>query len=158
MSLAKTISARLQEVYLDGTWVAFTNYKKELSDITREVALKQVGELNTIAKLTYHVNYYLGGLIDVLDGEPLTIRDKYSFDMPPIEKEEDWQKMVSGLLSNAERFVEQVSQLSEEVIMGPFVEEKYGPYLRNLEGIIEHSYYHLGQIVMLKKLIASSEV
>jgi hypothetical protein len=34
-----------------------------------------------------------------------------------------------------------------------FEEEKYGIYRRNIEAIIEHSYYHLGQISLIKKLI-----
>jgi hypothetical protein len=35
----------------------------------------------------------------------------------------------------------------------PFVDEKYGTYLRNIEGVIEHSYYHLGQVSLLKKMV-----
>jgi hypothetical protein len=30
---------------------------------------------------------------------------------------------------------------------------KYGNYYRNLHGIIEHTHYHLGQIVLIKKLL-----
>ena len=35
--------------------------------------------------------------------------------------------------------------------------EKYGNYFRNLTGIIEHLHYHLGQIVLIKKLIAEGK-
>lgn len=45
--------------------------------------------------------------------------------------------------------------LTDEAILSPFVMEKYGTYLRNLEGVIEHSYYHLGQIAIIKKQIKS---
>jgi len=34
-----------------------------------------------------------------------------------------------------------------------FVLEKYGTYRRNIEGMIEHAYYHLGQISLIKKMI-----
>ena len=34
-----------------------------------------------------------------------------------------------------------------------FVDEKYGTYLRNIDGMIEHAYYHLGQVVLIKKLL-----
>jgi hypothetical protein len=34
-----------------------------------------------------------------------------------------------------------------------FVYEKYGSYRRNIDAIIEHAYYHLGQIVLIKKMI-----
>lgn len=153
MNLAKSIANRLQEVYLDGTWVAYTNYKDQLSKVDKEHALYQVGDLNTIAKLTYHINYYLEGLIKVLNGGPLEISDKYSYDVPTIKSEEDWQKLCNDLLKNAETFINQVKELSDEQVYGPFVDAKYGTYLRNLEGVIEHSYYHLGQIVVIRKMI-----
>lgn len=153
MKLSKSIAARLQEVYLDGTWIANTNYKAQLLSTNKALALKQVGSLNTIAKLTYHINYYLSGLIKVLDGGALDISDKYSFDLPPIESEEDWQQLVNDFLKNAERFVQKVANISDAEMWFPFVDEKYGTYLRNIEGVIEHSYYHLGQISLIKKML-----
>jgi len=38
-----------------------------------------------------------------------------------------------------------------------FVNEKYGTYLRNIDGMIEHCYYHLGQITLIKKLLQQKE-
>lgn len=35
--------------------------------------------------LTFHIDYYLKGLIQVMDGGELEIRDKYSFDLPEIK-------------------------------------------------------------------------
>jgi hypothetical protein len=37
----------------------------------------------------------------------------------------------------------------------PFVNEKYGSLQRNIDAMIEHSYYHLGQIVLIRKIIAN---
>ena len=153
MDLSKSIADRLRTLFLEGTWIANTNYKTILLDVDRELALTRVGQLNSIAMLTFHVNYYLGGLLPVFDGGPLEIRDKYSFDLPEILTEADWQKLKDELLSNAEKFIAAVEALSEEQLYAPFVMEQYGNYLRNIEGVIEHSYYHLGQISLLKKQI-----
>ena len=49
-----------------------------------------------------------------------------------------------------------MAQLSDEQLNEGFVEEQYGNYFRNILGMNEHSYYHLGQIVLLKKLIRES--
>lgn len=65
----------------------------------------------------------------------------------------DWQILVNSFLRNSEKFIYQVEQLPENVLNQTFVDEKYGSYLRNIEGVIEHSYYHLGQISLIKKLI-----
>ena len=52
-------------------------------------------------------------------------------------------------------FVEKVKTLEDEILHQTFVDEKYGNYYRNLVGIIEHGYYHLGQIVILKKILVA---
>lgn len=153
MNTSQPLSDRVQEVFLDGTWVAYTNYKKILSDVDLKMAMHQVSSLNTIAKLTFHVNYFLGGLVKVLDGGPLDIKDKYSYDLPELKSEEEWENLKNSLFTNAEKFVRQVSELTEEKVTGPFIKEQYGTYLRNIDGLIEHSYYHLGQISIIKKMI-----
>ena len=43
--------------------------------------------------------------------------------------------------------------MPEERLDENFVDEKYGNYTRNIDGMIEHSYYHLGQISLIKKII-----
>ncbi|MEM9982912.1 MAG: DinB family protein [Bacteroidota bacterium] len=148
------IADRLREVFLSGSWMASTNYKQQLATISWEQAIQKVGTLNTIATLTYHVNYYVVGLLEVLDGGALSIRDQYSFDLPPIQSEAEWKALVQEFLSNAEQFILQVEKISDQQLEEVFVEEKYGTYLRNLEGVIEHSYYHLGQISLIRKLVA----
>jgi hypothetical protein len=147
------IANRLREVLLNGKWIANTNFKEQLLSINWEQAIQKVGNLNTIALLTFHINYYLAGLLNVFNGGELEIRDKYSFDLPEIKSERDWNTLVTGFLSNAEMFANQVEQMDESILDQPFVDEKYGSYLRNIEGVIEHCYYHLGQVSLIRKMI-----
>lgn len=90
----------------------------------------------------------------VLAGGPLNIKDQYSFDLPPLQSAADWTSLTNEFLANANRFVREVAQIPDSKLDESFVDEKYGPYLRNIEAVLEHSYYHLGQIVLIKKLIA----
>lgn len=151
-----TISSRLREVLLDGHWIANTNYKAQITSINWQQAIHKVGDLNSIAALTYHINYYLEGLVNAFENGKLEIRDKYSFDLPPITSEQDWNQLVTNFLSNAEKFIAKVEQMDDETFDQPFIDEKYGTFLRNIEGVIEHSYYHLGQISLIKKMILQS--
>ncbi len=144
---------RLREVYLDGRWIANTNYKDQLLSVNREQAIKQVGDLNTIAALTYHINYYLVGILNVFNGGRLEISDQYSFDLPPIEADADWESLVQSFLDHAEKFADAVATMNDQLFDQVFVDEKYDTYLRNIQGVLEHSYYHLGQIVLIRKLI-----
>lgn len=147
------IANRLREVFLDGHWIANTNYKEQIENITWEQSIQKIGNLNTIAALTYHVNYYIDGLLDVFNGGTLDIKDKYSFDLPPITSHNDWKNLMNEFLSNAEDFALAIENMNDQKLDEPFVDEKYGTYLRNIEAIIEHSYYHLGQISLIKKMI-----
>lgn len=76
--------------------------------------------------------------------------------MPPLKGKAGWQALVTELLENAEAFANTVVQLPDSALDSPFVNEKYGSYYRNLEGVIEHSYYHLGQIVLIRKMITDT--
>jgi len=158
MKKAEDLANRLQEVLLNGYWIANTNYKDQLLNVSWQEAIHQVGNLNTIAALTYHINYYLNGLLKVFNGGSLEIKDQYSFDLPPLHSAQDWNQLVESLRSNTADFIQQVAKMSDEKLNEVFVDEKYGTYLRNIEAVIEHSYYHLGQIVLIRKLIKSQTV
>ena len=153
MTRNQFIATRLREVFLNGKWIANTNFKEQVLSTTWEQAIQKVDNLNTIAMLTFHINYYLAGLLNVFNGGQLEIRDKYSFDLPEIRSEKDWNKLVNNFLTNAELFANKVEQMDETMLDKPFADEKYGSYLRNIEGVIEHSYYHLGQVSLIKKMI-----
>ena len=152
MTKSAAIASRLREIFLDGHWVANTNYREQLESLDLHQATSKIGNLNTVALLTYHINYYLEGLLNAYETGKLEIRDKYSFDMPAIEREEEWKMLVKLLLGNAERFAAYVEKMEAAELDRPFIEEKYGTNVRNIEAVIEHSYYHLGQISLIRKL------
>lgn len=109
--------------------------------------------VNTIAVLVYHINYYTAVQIKVLRGSPLDAHDKYSFDCPPVNSQQDWEKMLAEVLGNATVLATLIEQLPAEKVWEYFTDEKYGTYYRNIQGNIEHIHYHLGQVVILKKVI-----
>ena len=152
---AQQIANRLREVILNGTWIANTNFKAQLNNLNYEIAVTKVDTLNTIAALAQHIHYYINGINNVFKGGNLEIRDKYSFDFAPIESQQQWNDFLTQFWNDAETFALHVEQLSKEELQQPFVDEKYGTYLRNIDAMIEHSYYHLGQIVLLKKMITA---
>lgn len=157
MKQTTQIAKRIREVILDGKWIANTNFKDQISNLTWQQATTKVGSLNTIAALTFHLDYYIAGVLQVLEGGALEIRDKFSFDVPPIKSQEDWDALRNKLFTDAERFASVLEQLPDTKLDEGFVDIKYGDYRRNLEGIIEHSYYHFGQVVLIKKMILAAE-
>lgn len=156
MSSTSQLAKRFREVMLDGLWIANTNFKDQLKDISLEQAITKVGSLNTIAMLTFHIDYYIAGLINVFEGEDLEIRDQFSFDLPSIESQEQWEELLHKLWNDSEKFAVLLEQMPDYKMNEVFVDKKYGTYLRNIDGMIEHAYYHLGQITLIKKLLTNN--
>ena len=156
MSSTSQLAKRFREVMLDGLWIANTNFKDRLKDISLEQATAKVGSLNTIAMLTFHIDYYIAGLINVFEGGDLEIRDQFSFDLPSIESQEQWEELLHKLWNDSEKFAVLLEQMPDSKMNEVFVDKKYGTYLRNIDGMIEHAYYHLGQITLIKKLLTNN--
>lgn len=151
MTLAKSIAKHFREVFLGGNWT-YVNLRETLADVDLKMAIKKTEGFNSIAALSFHIGYYVAAVLKVLQGEKLNASDKYSFDVPLIETEDDWKKLTNKIFEDAETFANLIEQMPDEKILEDFPESKYGSYYRNLCGIIEHTHYHMGQIVILKKI------
>lgn len=155
MTYSAQIANHFRQVHFGGNWTS-VNLKQILSDVSWQQAITKVHSLNTIGALVFHINYYVAAVLNVLQGTPMNAHDKYSFDLPPIQSEDDWKKLLDKTWSDAEKFAELAEQLPDSELNEIFVLEKYGNYHRNLLGVIEHTHYHLGQIVVIKKILASN--
>jgi hypothetical protein len=156
MNLPSQIATQFRAVHFGGNWTS-VNLKDTLSDVSWQQATTRVDSLNTIAVLVYHMNYYVAAVTQVLEGSPLNAHDKFSFDLPAIQSEQDWQNLLNKTWKDAEYFASLIEQLPEEKLGEVFSQEKYGTYYRNLHGVIEHIHYHLGQIVLIKKLLQQGQ-
>ena len=151
MNKTLILANRFREVIFSGTWIANTNFKNELSNINWKLATKKVDSFNTIALLAQHIHYYINGINNVFRGGQLEIKDKYSFDFSDFQSQSEWECFLEKFWNDAEEFSTLVERLSDLQLEEVFVQDNYGTYQRNIDAMIEHAYYHLGQIVMLKK-------
>lgn len=154
MNIAQLLTWHLKE-FISGNSMAGAYLKQHLNDISMDEVITQIGNLNTIAVLVYHINYYVEAQLKVLQGGPLNAKDYLSFDLQPIEEEVQWETLRSIFYKNLELYTKYVSDLTEKELKATFVLEQYGSYHRNIMGLLEHSHYHFGQIVLLKKIIRS---
>jgi len=151
-TISKQIASHFKQVFFGGNWTS-VDFTAELKDVDWVMATTKVKDLNTIARLVFHVDYYIDVTIKVLEGGPLDAHDKFSFDCPEIKNEEDWEALRNKLFRDATTYAGLVEQLPDSKLEETFCLEKYGNYYRNIHGLIEHCHYHLGQIVLIKKFI-----
>lgn len=157
MNLSSNIARHFQEVYFGGNWTS-SSLKETLADVSWQEATTSIESCNTIATLVFHIHYFVSVTSKVLQGHPLDGNDKLSFDHPPIKSEEDWKKFTEQCFREGEAFSQLITQLPETNIWENLADEKYGTYYRNLQGIIEHTHYHLGQIALLKNILRQRRV
>ncbi len=152
MTTSALIARHFRAAYFGGSWCE-TNMRDLLADITWEQATTSVHRFNTIATLVYHLTYYVEGVTQVLEGGPLEARDKFSFDCPPIGSQKDWDDLLNWQWRVVQKFATSVEQFPDSRLADTFVHEDYSDYYYNLTGLVEHVHYHLGQIVMIKRLL-----
>ncbi|MBW7912606.1 MAG: DUF1572 domain-containing protein [Taibaiella sp.] len=155
MNTPQQLAKHFRDVHFGGNWTC-VNLKDTLKGVSWQQATAKVQDCNTIAVLVFHIHYYVAAVLKVLQGGALEAHDKYSFDCPPLRSQSDWNSMLDKAWTDAEAFASLVEQLPESKLWEYFTEEKYGTYYRNIQGIIEHTHYHLGQISLLKKITNAS--
>ena len=136
MNQSAQMAKHFREVFFGGNWTS-VNLKETLDDVSWQEAVTKIGDLNSIAVLVYHINYYVSAVLKVFEGGPLDASDKYSFDLSPLTNDEEWKAQQDW----------QIFPLQQN------------PYpvklsiLRHLSGAKDQSYiYHWHQAVRLQKL------
>ena len=152
MNLSTVLAKHFRAIHFGGNWTA-SNLRDQLANVSYKDATTKISDCNTILALTFHVSYYVSGVLEVFNNKPLEIRDKFSYDYPEITSESEWQNLLETVWNNAEALAKHIEALTEAQLWQDFTDPKYGNYYSNITGIIEHTHYHLGQIALLKKLI-----
>lgn len=152
MTTAAQIAKHFKDVHFGGNWTC-VNMKDTLENVDWQQATTTVYNLNTIAALVFHINYYVGAISRVLQGMPLEASDKFSFDVPQITSEAAWLDLVNKTYAEAEQLSSLIENIADLKLSEAFTDPKYGSYYRNLQGVTEHTHYHLGQIVLIRKIL-----
>ncbi len=156
MNRTAQIARQFREVHFGENWSA-SSLKEILEGVTWQEATTKVYSFNTIAALVYHMHYYVEAVSKVLAGEGLYASDNRSFDHPPIRSREDWNALLEKTWKDAENMAALIEKLPESSLDKDFSDPKYGNYYRNIYGVIEHIYYHMGQVVLIKKMIGEKK-
>jgi len=84
-------------------------------------------------------------------GESPNIPETNGFDAPILATQEDWDRLrafnsESAHLLSAEILNFELKDITQPILPG------YSPVYKSLHGCIKHTYYHLGQITIIKNL------
>lgn len=154
MTIPQLLAKHLREVHFGGNW-STSCLREQLQGLNLEQVLHSAPGFHSIATLTVHCTYYVRVLRDVLQTGELKAKDEFSFQLPELDTQAQWDEFLNKIWRHAEEAATLLEDLPEERLKDFFTDEKYGLWHRNIMGIIEHLHYHLGQIALQKKLIMS---
>lgn len=157
MKITDAIAQQLLDVHFGENWTDVW-IRKTLEDVSSEEASQVTGASpNTIAALLYHITFYNNVIYSRLQGIDPPIGEANGFDVPALNGAQDWERLQADNLASAQQLADAIRKVPDEVLGQPILKDRASSsYYRQLHGVIEHTHYHLGQIVLLKKLIRSA--
>jgi len=152
MKLTDLLATHLKEVYEGNNWTD-VNIADTIKDVTWEHAQHQTpASTNTIASLLHHLHYWNGIIMQRLKGGNPSIPEMNGYDVGKFKNEGDWNELKQKTHESFLQLAELIKMFPEEKLGENYAAGK-SSYYKNFAGITEHAHYHLGQIVILKKLL-----
>ncbi len=152
MKLTDYIAQHIIDVHIGDNWTD-VNIKNTLQDVSLQEAVTVTNSsANTIAALLHHITFYNEVVLERLKRNIPFISNANGFDVPVLNNERDWIELKERNIQSAQYLAEAVKQFPEEKIFEPILPD-FSTVYKTLHGVIEHTHYHLGQIVIIKNLV-----
>ncbi|MFB3387892.1 DinB family protein [Flavobacterium sp. LAR06] len=152
MSESKRVSNLYQSIYNGNPWLEVT-LADTLRNVTAEQAYKKANpNLNTIWEIVNHLIQWRRNILRRVQGEIVTTPD-HNYFVPIIDPSEaSWEQSLQSLEKSQELWTAFFNDFDDADF------DKIDPnnnhnFYEDIHGIIQHDVYHLGQIVILKKLV-----
>lgn len=150
---AERIADQLKRVFEGEAWHG-PSLKEALAGLTVEQAVaRPVAGVHTIWELVAHIAGWEGVAARRLNGEAVSEPSEGDFPpTPATATETDWQAMVARVFEAHGRLVAQVAALTETDLRRRIDDKPYPAWMM-AHGVVGHALYHVGQIVLLMRLI-----
>jgi uncharacterized damage-inducible protein DinB len=151
---------RFQKLFRDhydgDPWIEI-NIRGTLEGLSAKGASQKVGSLNTIWQIVNHAINWRETLLKRIQGENAPAPENNFIETITDVSEEAWSQTLKRLQSSQDHLL---SYLSAEKEINLDEKPREGPYSRYelIEGILQHDVYHLGQIVLIKKMIGEQNL
>ncbi len=150
MKTATELAERINDMYQGENWSGL-NLKDLLADISFSEATTLTKVSNySIASVVAHIIYYLKSVTNNMESDDVDIREEKGFQIKNMEGDVDWQELLRTLGLAVANLVNKINDMDANENIETFQID------RNLHAAIEHCYYHLGQLLFLKRMLRSA--
>ncbi|RAJ06821.1 DinB family protein [Chitinophaga skermanii] len=140
----------LQHLYNGQPWLDVT-VMEHLSGMDEHQALRRLGDSHNTWELVNHLIFWHQNVIRKLSGEPtMQDGDLPDFYVPENTHEENWQATLHRLHHSFEMMVNTIQGYPPHKLYDVITGTQHTAYYY-IQGVVSHTAYHLGQIVLLHK-------
>ncbi len=151
MTEKSRIISLYEKLYSGEPWID-VNLFDTLSNITAEQASKKIHNCNTIWEIVVHMIAWRENVLRRLQGEVITTPANNYFSAVTDTSDEDWEKTLRLLERSQQNWLSFLKDYDMKMINVQYPANQMTHH-EHIQGILQHDCYHLGQIVLLLKLI-----
>ena len=123
-----------------------------LSDITQEqAAAKPIPDAHSIWTLVLHISAWVDTVRRRVEGENVELSDDEDWPRVRDISPAAWDAVRRELVQAHDRLAQAVAQLDDDRLDDHAIGDQPDLYIQ-INGVIEHTLYHAGQIALLKKM------
>jgi len=146
-------TARISEIFektYDGdSWVGET-LMGTLKNISPEKAAKKIDPWNSIWEITNHIINWRENVLKRVQGNITNAPRNNYFEPVKDQSEQAWKKTLQSLKDSQDHWIAFLEKMSEADLEKIYPDNN-ASYYHNIQGILQHDAYHLGQIILLAK-------
>jgi uncharacterized damage-inducible protein DinB len=144
------IKELFEEIYNGDPWLG-VSLMDTLEKISAETAAKKIApQWNTIWEIVNHIISWRENVLLRVQGRVITSpADNY---FAPVKdfSEKAWQETMQALKNSQDKWTVFLQRMNEGDLEKIYTNNN-ASYYKNIQGIIQHDAYHLGQIILLAK-------
>ena len=148
--------------HMKSVWQGQAWHGASITEILKGIAAQQAGmrpspNVHTIAELVHHMTAWRDFTINMLNGNfEYKVVVNGEIDWPVIEScsEDDWKGLKERLQRSQETLESLIGSATDDQLDQPAGNRPF-PVRVVVEGVTDHDMYHGGQIMLIKKLVAT---
>ncbi len=151
MSTCNRIADQFAKLFEGDSWID-VNIISTLSTVSAQQAAKKfLGISNSLWEIVNHMIGWREAIFKKVMGENISSPDNNFFETITDTSDKAWQETLKRIMASQHMWMKMLEAMNDDQldeILQPDNQTKY----HLIEGILQHDAYHLGQIVLLKKL------
>jgi uncharacterized damage-inducible protein DinB len=153
MDNLKYIKKLLNDHFSGNPWIDVT-ILSTLGELTAEQAAKKHGNLNSIWQIVNHMISWREALLGRLMDKPVDVPDNNFISELSDTSDKAWQETIKKFEYSQQKILKFLENSKEDMLETISPTSGYSYYELTMS-IMLHDTYHLGQIVLIKKLISN---